>query len=294
MTQSLGFDKSSFDGRVDWNAAKARRIAFATIRASDGLNADPLHLEEAAAALAAGVHVSPYHYYEPGQGVAAQGAKFLASTKGGDLPPMLDLEDYASTHGYAGIWGKEIKPWLDFVQGAVGIRPWIYSSPDYIRNYLSGETAVSEEKIIVANYDVNAPSFPKPLTPLSLIGWQFGDGRDAAFYGFQQANGCALYVVNDLDQYVAPWQSTSAVMPPPVTPGPTPVYSKGVTKVNVKIRSGAGTTYGLVFPWMVLAGRTVAVLDILLDGSGNTWIEIAQGQWCAATYQGQTFIELEP
>jgi hypothetical protein len=289
MSLSLGVDKSSYDGHVDWAAAFARRLVFATVRASDGLNSDALHVSEAAAAQAAGVHVSPYHYYIPGQGVAAQAEKFLSSTPGGDLPPMLDLEDYSSTRGYAGIWTAEIKPWLDMVQAATGVQPWIYSSPAYIQSYLSGDTGASEYPFVIANYDVNAPLIPKPLTPVNVIGWQFGDGRDAHYYGFKDALGCALYVVWDIEQYVKAWTSGANPTPPPTPPT---TYSKGVTQSNVKVRSAAGTQYSNIFPWMILKGTTVAVIDVLNNGA-DVWVEIAQGQWCAAVYGGQTLIALE-
>ncbi len=280
-------DKSSYDGHVDWVAARARGIEWATIRASYGLNADPLHIEEAKAAAAAGVHVAPYHYYIPGQNPIKQAEKFLSSTEGGDLPPVIDLEDYSTTKAYGGIWKAEIRPWLEYVEAAIGIQPAIYSGPGYIRDYLQNDTEASEYKWLIAHYEAAAPLISKPLTPLSAFAWQFGDGRDAHFYGFNDAWGCALYV-GEIDDLVKPWKS--GTVPPPA---PAPVgFSTGIARYNVTIRSGPGKTYAAIFPFLLLVGRSVVVLDVLQSGE-DIWIEIAEGQWCAARYQGTTLIELK-
>jgi hypothetical protein len=289
MNLQLGVDKSAWDGTVDWAAAKARGIEWATIRASFGAKEqDELHLSEAANALAAGVHVAPYHWYVPKQGAIAQAEKFLASTKGGDLPPVLDLEDYGLTRGYVGIGRQEIKPWLETVELAAGMRPWVYSSPDYITNYLTADTWISEYPLILANYDASAPFVSKPWTPKGLLAWQFGDGRDAKFYGFLNANGCALYVAYGIAEYVKAWESKA--VPPPVN---TPAYTHGLVLTTVKVRSGPATAFANVSPYLALAGQTVTVQETQLDAAGNLWIRIGEGLWCASRYQGRVLIELE-
>lgn len=198
----LGFDKSSYDGSVNWGLAKSRQIDWTSMRASFGKDEDKLFAGESSKALAADVIVVPYHYYIPKKIAAkVQADKFLACIGKHPTRAMLDLEDYQSTVAYPGIAEKELRVWLDAVEQTTGKKPFIYTSPTYINSYLLGSTWLCNYPLIVANYKVSAPYVPAIWTPLDLAGWQFSSNSDARYYGFEQAKGCALQIIYDQDLF---------------------------------------------------------------------------------------------
>lgn len=205
MHISLGFDKSNYDGSVDWNVAKSRKIDWITLRASYGLDTDLSYKETFSDALAVGTLIAPYHYYHPRKDPIRQASVFLSMATTSNLPPMLDLEDYQNLRGYVGIWKKELKPWLDAVERVTGVRPFIYTSPSYAKTYLAKDTEISEYPLILANYEVNAPPPVKPWTPLGIVGWQYRANADAKYYGFLESKGCALQVFYNIYDYKVDW-----------------------------------------------------------------------------------------
>lgn len=179
-----------------------------TIRASYGVVEDVLYRMESDKALANGIYTIPYHWYMPKKfPVIDQARKFLSTAKHSNMPAMIDLEDYGTTVSYKGVV-RELKTWLDIVETAIGIRPFIYSSPSYIQNYLFTDTWLSEYPLILANYKTSAPYVTRPWTPLGLVGWQYVDGADAKYYGFEQALGCALQIFENVQDYSKEWSIT--------------------------------------------------------------------------------------
>ena len=194
----LGFDKSGYDGTVNWKLAKSKHIDWTSMRVSSGLDEDKLYKSESIKALLSDVAVVPYHYYIPKRiSPQAQADKFLSIVGHTVVRCMIDLEDYQNIVGYKGIATKELKIWLDAVELATGKKPFIYTSPNYIKLYLKGETWLSEYPLIIANYGVAYPYVPDVWTPLGLAGWQYTASANAKYYGFEQALGCALQVIYD-------------------------------------------------------------------------------------------------
>ncbi len=177
------------------------------MRASFGVSQDLAYRGEIENVLNAGMFVIPYHWYVPRKYKALDQAKnFLSIATHSNMPCMIDLEDYLNIVGYKGIGVNELKPWLDEVENKTGSRPFIYTSPNYIKSYLVNDTWLSEYPLIVANYQIAAPLVPKPWTPVGLAGWQFcGDTADAKYYGFQQSLGCSLQVMYDIEKYAKEW-----------------------------------------------------------------------------------------
>jgi lysozyme len=199
----LGFDKSGYDGTVNWQLAKSKHVDWTSMRVSSGLDEDKLYKSEFVKASLTNIAVVPYHYYIPKKYTPqAQADKFLSIIGHTVARCMIDLEDYhpktgTPILGYKGIATKELKTWLDTVELATGKKPFIYTNVDYIKSYLQGETWLSEYPLIIANYGVSYPLVPSPWTPLGLAGWQFSKLSDAKYYGFEQALGCALQVIYD-------------------------------------------------------------------------------------------------
>jgi GH25 family lysozyme M1 (1,4-beta-N-acetylmuramidase) len=203
-SMTLGVDKSSQDGILDWQIAKSRGLSWATLHASYGTTKDVTYSNNYKAALEAGFNIIPYHWYVPKKySPQAQAMTFLEVAPTSNMPAMLDLENNGASQGYIGIGTRELKPWLDIVQSATGRIPFIYASPSYISSYLASETWLSEYPLIIAHWRVAAPLVPKPWTPVGLAGWQFsGDDCDAKYYGFQQAKGCSLQVLYNIENFV--------------------------------------------------------------------------------------------
>jgi lysozyme len=200
----LGLDKSALDGTLNWPLARERGIRWTTLRVS-GRTPDADYALDRVLAKAMNIPFLPYHWYVPRTDPIAQAEKFLDHVVGADLPPMLDLEDYSSARAYRGIADKELHAWLDMVQNATGQLPVIYTSPSYIQSYLQKATWISEYPLMIAHWKAAAPLIPLPWTPDKVIAWQFVDGADAKFYGFNQSKGCALAVWMNTKLPIQPW-----------------------------------------------------------------------------------------
>ncbi len=156
-----GIDVSYYQGDIDWNQVAASGIVFAWTRASHGLQFDdPQLTNNLNGARAAGVHIGVYQYFEPTQDPIAQADKLLALTgplQPGDLPPMLDVES-ADTVGKAA-YADAIRAWVDHVEAATGVVPFIYSGYYYWNdNVGAGEFA--DHPLVVPNYNKGCPLVP--------------------------------------------------------------------------------------------------------------------------------------
>jgi lysozyme len=136
-----GIDVSYHQGAIDWGRVAGAGKSFAFVRASAGtLTSDTAYATNRAGARAAGLKVGAYHFGNPD--TAANDALneahwFLqnATIASGDLVPVLDLE---VTNGLsAGELMTWAQTWLTEVEAATGIRPVIYTTP----NFWSGSVA---------------------------------------------------------------------------------------------------------------------------------------------------------
>jgi lysozyme len=103
LAPARGIDVSSYNGSVNWKAAKAGGIKFAFCKVSEGADwADPTWTTERVKAMrAAGVKVGVYHFLRPrlGRTGADEMAFFMKRAraagwgKPGDLRPVIDFED---------------------------------------------------------------------------------------------------------------------------------------------------------------------------------------------------------
>ena len=130
-----GIDVSYHQGAIDWNQVAAAGKRFSFVRATAGtLTADTAFVANRAGAQAAGVTVGSYHFANPDTApndAANEANWFLghATFASGDLLPVLDLEvsnglDPASLTTWA-------QTWLGQVSAATGLRPIIYTTPNF-------------------------------------------------------------------------------------------------------------------------------------------------------------------
>jgi len=155
-----GIDVSHWQGDVDWTKVKDSGIAFAFVKATEGTSyVDPNFEKNIENAHSAGLYVGAYHFAEPENYNAKDAAEHFVNTiraylKNGYLRPVLDLEEGSSL-------GKDaLSAWVNEfmieVYNLTGVKPIIYTNPNYAENYL--DLSVTQWNLWIANYDVSSPS----------------------------------------------------------------------------------------------------------------------------------------
>jgi len=103
MTAAYGCDVSHYQSQISWSQVAAAGKAFAIIKATEGTTwMDARFRSNWAAARAAGLRVSAYHYFRPGLDPISQAQHFHAvvgDLAAGDLIPWVDVEDEHSSVG---------------------------------------------------------------------------------------------------------------------------------------------------------------------------------------------------
>lgn len=107
-----GIDVSHHQGVIDWPQVAHQGVTFAFVKVTEGHGyTDPRGAANVAAALKAGMLVSPYHFARPGSSSGTDQARRLLgwhTPRPGMLPPMLDLETRDGlSWGEVGAWARE-------------------------------------------------------------------------------------------------------------------------------------------------------------------------------------------
>ncbi|MDQ0931168.1 GH25 family lysozyme [Streptomyces turgidiscabies] len=181
---------------IDWKAVRASGVEFATVKATRGLNVTDAYLTaDLQGARAAGLAVSPYHFYT---GTAAdtggaQADRFIAAVRAtgytgqraGDLPPVFDLERMDDGSGRCPTFGTvdDAKVWLDRVEAAFGRTPIIYTQKSFLDGCLGSTTAFARYPLQLADYRQSITQPPLPNGSTTWAMWQYTDA--AIFPGVQ-------------------------------------------------------------------------------------------------------------
>ncbi len=155
-----GIDVSHWQGNVNWTKVRNSGIIFAFVKATQGTSyVDPNFEENIQSANSAGLYVGAYHFAEPENYNARDEATHFVNTIKpylckGYLRPVLDLEDGSS------LGKEELSKWVNEfmieVFNLTGIKPIIYTNPNYAENYL--DSSVDQWNLWIANYGVSSPS----------------------------------------------------------------------------------------------------------------------------------------
>jgi lysozyme len=140
-----GTDVSKYQGDIDWPVAKANGVSFAFIKATEGGDRlDDKFVQNYAAAKAAGVPRSAYHFYYFCTSAAEQAAWYIANVPRDPnaLPPVLDMEwnhksPSCKLRPSPEIVRQEMTIWLSKVGNHFGKRPIIYVTPDFYEENLA-------------------------------------------------------------------------------------------------------------------------------------------------------------
>lgn len=159
-----GIDVSHYQGSVNWADVKSSGIAFAFAKATEGITVVDSEFDTNWAGInAAAIIRGAYHFYISTDDPEAQAENFLkavGSLAPGDLPPVLDIENYSGDYGTSSL-AENVQTWLDAVQEGLQRRPMIYTGPSFWDTYMTSEFGAYP--LWVAEYGVSQPKLP--------IGW---------------------------------------------------------------------------------------------------------------------------
>jgi lysozyme len=174
---------------VSWSSVAAAGYKFAAIKGTEGdYYVNPWAGTDLAAAKAAGLVVTPYHFAIPnGSGGAAQ-ARFAVEYSGYAtgtqmLPLMLDIEydPYVSTDHTNSCYGLTAGKMTSWISGFVteveqltGQAPVIYTTANWWNTCTGGSTAFSADPMWIAAYGFTSP--PMPAGWGSWMFWQYTSG----------------------------------------------------------------------------------------------------------------------
>lgn len=159
--QVHGVDISHYQGRINWDKLcqavyKDYPINFVFMKATEGGDyVDRTFQQNFAAARDFGLVRGAYHFYQPSVPAEQQALSFISQVKlqPGDLPPVLDIE----------VLGDEsvedlqrgVRTWLVRVEEHYGVKPIIYASYSFKKDYLK-DSFFDAYPYWIAHYNVDS------------------------------------------------------------------------------------------------------------------------------------------
>ena len=100
-------DVSNWQPSIDWHQVAASGIVGAYIEYGDGTFTSPTFTAQSQGAAAAGLSWGAYYFARPTTtDPIASADRFMAAANGGNLPPVLDLEDSTASGAQASAWAQ--------------------------------------------------------------------------------------------------------------------------------------------------------------------------------------------
>lgn len=173
--QALGIDISRYQGVVDWARVKAAGICFAIAKATESNRIIDMYFERNwAETKRVGIVRGAYHYFRASQDARAQAEYFARAVAyaPGDIPPVLDAESLDGVD--KATLSRGLQTWLAEVERLTGLRPIIYTAPNFWNTNVGAQEWVGGYKLWVAHYTTAAqPIVPKGFRTWAL--WQYTD-----------------------------------------------------------------------------------------------------------------------
>jgi lysozyme len=177
-----GLDLSHFQGAVDWKSVASAGMAFAFLKATDGITyTDPTYPANLAGARGAGLPCGAYHFFRPLDDANRQADYFCsqAGFQAGDLPPVLDIEETKSDEHPQEDWSilpaaqrvNNIQQWLNRIEGNLKVRPVIYVATSFVEGFLAGSTQFQGYPLWVARYANQVGTLPPGWNDWTF--WQY-------------------------------------------------------------------------------------------------------------------------
>lgn len=179
----LVLDVSHYQGKMNWDTAKAMGVRGAIIKATEGITwRDEMFKRNAEECRRLGIPWGAYHYFQPTMNPTKQAENFIDFLMGEDpgLGIWGDFEQKSSTDVSlsAQTFMNEIKKY--YPSG-------IYTSPGYAKYTLKNAAWMKEFPLWVAHYGAKTPTIPAPWTEAVL--WQYtSTGSGYGSQGFIDLN----------------------------------------------------------------------------------------------------------
>jgi lysozyme len=167
-----GIDVSSYQGNIAWPSVAAMQdqgvhIRFAFIKATEGLKqVDRQYKRNWQQAIQAHITRGAYHYFIATKSGRLQAQNFIKTVQlqPGDLPPVLDVEELYGVRPDS--MRSRITAWLTTVEATYHVKPIIYTSAKFYKDYLGEQFAAYP--LWVAHYFVKE----KPAVEDGWYFWQ--------------------------------------------------------------------------------------------------------------------------
>jgi lysozyme len=138
-----GIDVSRYQKRINWRLVRQMKdrdlqLRFAFIKATEGMDmVDPEFDRNWRKARETGMVVGAYHFFREQSGGHEQALHFLRQVKlrGGDLPPVLDVETYTGNNLEAFL--QEVEVWLRVIENHYKTKPILYTNAAFYNRYLA-------------------------------------------------------------------------------------------------------------------------------------------------------------
>jgi len=165
-----GIDVSHHSGDVEWEQVVSDGLTFGLAKASEGVDwTDPMFATNWKKMKSARIIRGAYHFYIADDDPIEQAKNFIQNvTLGpGDLPPVVDIEKPGKIKGDA--LAKEIKRWLDHVENHFGVKPIIYTTPNFWNANVGGD--FSDYHLWISNFGTDSPRIPDAFSQWLI--WQY-------------------------------------------------------------------------------------------------------------------------
>jgi len=180
-----GFDVSFWQDNIDWDKAAKQDSKFCFIKASQDTTADTQFARNWKEAKRVGFLRGAYHFadYRTYAVPQAQYMWSLLKDDPGELPPVLDLEQYWTPLPPGSRALAWVKDWGSEMSRLCGSKPILYTSPSVIKYWLATiPDWLKEWPLWIANYGVSEPGYsPWPKWTL----WQYSTVGPGTAYGMQ-------------------------------------------------------------------------------------------------------------
>ncbi|CCV06607.1 Glycoside hydrolase family 25 [Mesorhizobium metallidurans STM 2683] len=140
-----GVDVSRWQGNVNWDKLRAQGANFAYIKATDGGDhLDPMFKTNWRNADAAGLKRGAYHFFYWCRTAGEQADWFIRNVPKveGALPPVIDVEwngdSSCKRRPSRAMVLEKMQVFMDKLERHYGLRPIIYTAPDFYRDNLRG------------------------------------------------------------------------------------------------------------------------------------------------------------
>lgn len=166
----FGIDVSHYQGNINWKeVASDKNVSFVYLKAteSSGL-VDNTYQHNLQSAKRAGIPVGAYHFFSPTARVADQLKNFrsVVDPKTQDLIPIVDVEKIGKTNHAE--FRRRLKEFCAGVEEYFGVKPLIYTSPNFYNRYLANDFL--DYPFMIARYAEEVPSVNDRM---KFVLWQF-------------------------------------------------------------------------------------------------------------------------